>query len=246
MKEQGIELENKLLKNKLKQYEAKSIQLEKIKTKISKIYIILFINIFAYLLISLILYSFKLGLYFILFIILAFPIFILSCIFFLIKLYSERNRIKSFLIKNLSKNYIIAKFFTENKKIISIAFLVKGYFLNWRNGIYIIDEKAIYTNEQRESIIYYLEGIPNPLIFDFVTYVKKYNKAKDKKNVQDKLGNKLDISYSSHALQKFKQDKIFSELHKTGQESYMLFLIIGIFFILVLVLYLVFSKGSGG
>lgn len=183
--------------------------------KIFRIYIILSFNIVVVLGLCIFFYSIKQIILFILCILFGFPIFVLSLLFYLIKLYRDKNKIKGFLINKLSKNFINAYFFTQNRKIKKLIFRVSGNEIIYNNGLYIIDEKCVWYNTDKEPIIFYLENIPNPIKFNFMKYIKKYDSAKIKSEVLDDNLELLDLSYSSDGIQKFKKDKLFSELHKS-------------------------------
>lgn len=253
LKEENLNLNAELLKynsidykeylnNKEKEKET-SIQIEKIKSKISKLYIILPINIIAIIVLLVIGFIIKSILMVVLVLLLGTPIFILSIIFFIIKLYRDLKKIKNFAIKKLSSNYIIARFFYSNKKIDEVYFRVSGNELKYSGGLYFIDEKAIYFNQDNKPIIDYDFNLPNPRIYSNKNILELYNNAKDKREIKDKNGYIVDLSYSSETIQDFKKDKLFKEFHSGGSaETLSAITILGIIIILVLVLYMVMSK----
>lgn len=82
--------------------------------------------------------------------------------------------------------------------------------------LYIVDRRAskFYT-EDRKPIYFYIEGIPNPLIFNFTKYLEHFIKMKRENPealVYDDDNNLLDISFASGELQYFKDNNFLKKL----------------------------------
>lgn len=229
-----------------KQQEEVAIELleKQVNKKIFKWYIIFGIVFFLVVAVSVIFFLLRIRiLYLILWIILAIPIFLGSIIVILIRLYIDRNKIKSFVWKRLSKNVVIIEIFTKNKKKKRFALRITGTEFIWKGGLYLIDEKAVWFDKNNYPTLHYFEGIPNPLLFNFEYYLMKYNNAKDKTSVKDEQSNIIDVSYSSTTLQQFKKDKLFSELHKSSIENITpLLMILGIVVVIVLLVVMMMGK----
>lgn len=230
-------------KDKFKNYQ----QLGKLKTKISKLYftgILATVIIFT---ITVFMIIVKISIVWIfIFLLFAIPIFLGSNAITLIKLYRDRNKIKNFLIKKVAQRFIIANFYTDDKKFKSVCFLVSGNEFNYGKNTYLVDNETIWYDIDKNANIFYREGIPNPIILNFNKMIDRYNASLDKTKVYDDEGNLLDLSYSSETLQKFKKDKIFSELHSEGFKDLALPIIIFVGMLILIIIIVVFTGGNSG
>lgn len=246
-KKQTTKLEKELLEanSEILLLNTKIDDLFKVKKKISKIYLFSGISILLIALISGILIISKISMVILIFwFIIIIPIFLLSFFATLIKLYRDRNKISDFFIKKLSHNFVRAYFFTDNRKIFSKLIRTPYSSFDYEKGIYLLDEKCIFLDNERIPVIFYKLGIPNPLQFNFMEYIEKYLTAENKDKVLDKSGNLLDLSYSAPVLRKFKDDKIFDELHSNSLIKQNFIIIIILVFALIIILVLIFSRGN--
>lgn len=207
-----------------------------------KFYIFPIISIFLSLLIFIILWLTNTRLLFIiLYGILIFPLFFFSGIIFLIRLYLDKKRIKGKIIKKVSKNFIIANFYRENRRIDKIPLLINsdGQTFNYKKGLYMLSKSAIWLDENNYPNSYYVENIPNPLIFGFQKDINSFIKAtlrEDTKGAISDEGLLIDLSFSSETLAMFKKDKIFAEFMRdsgTMKIVYVLMGLIGLSFITI-------------
>lgn len=227
-----LEAENILLNSKIEQF-------QKIKKRISKVWIftigigitLIIGSVFVILLkISVVLKLF--------WFLLVIPVFLLNSMVFLIKLYRDKNKISSFFIEKLSRNFVKAHFFTDNRRIELITKRTPDNKFKYKGGLYFLDENCIYLDIDKIPNIFYKLGIPNPLKFNFWALIEKYMKADNREMVTDDEGNPIDLSYSSESIMKFKDDKIFAELHNANSlaNNWVWLLIIGVLFVIVLIL----------
>lgn len=262
---QELKAENKFIKDKNLELEAENLKFKtdeeknrtyceetkRIKKKISKIYI--FGTITLIILIAIVIFFFivKQFILFVLSLVLGMPIFFLTIIFMLIKLYRDLNKIKGFIIKKLVRNYIIARFIYPSRKIEEVAFIVSSKEIKYKGGIYLIDEKGIYFNLDKEPYIDFYIGIPNCLLYNYNEYIKEYNTKKQELvnnpesfsfTVFDSNNNVMDVAYSSETLQEFKKDKLFSELHKSSMESIMSWITLGLIFVVIIFLIIIVTR----
>lgn len=179
-------------------------------------YIIPIITILLSILIGVLLFLFNVKLlYKILYFVIAFPFFSLGSLMFLIKVYMDRRKILGKAITTLSKNFIVANFFRENKRIDKVPRLVNddGLTFNYKKGIYTIDRETIWYDDNNFPNAYYIEGLPNPILFGFDKDIKNFIKKFISDNPRNE-GELIDLSFSSKTLQLFKKDKIFAEFSR--------------------------------
>ncbi len=145
------------------------------------------------------------------------PVFIGMSMYFIIRIYWDRKKIQSKIIKNLSKNFIIANFFLTQKRIIKRVCLIKddGISFNIKDKLYILDFEKIWYDENNYPNSFYIPNYPNPLGFDFLKHFKGFiEQLKKGEEFKDEYGNLVDVTYDSQSLDKFKKDKFFTEMHK--------------------------------
>lgn len=181
--------------------------------------------------------------------VLGLPLFLIGSFIFWIRVFLDRKRIKGAIIKKVSKNYLKVNFWLpNNRKQSEIKVLNSdGKSLDVGDSIYIVDKERIYYDEENIPNIDYLSGIPNPIKYNFTTYIEQYNElVKDGKalNLKDYDGEEIDISYSSVNLKKFKQDKIFQELHTKSNELSLgnILLYLGLFILFILQIFILTKK----
>lgn len=127
------------------------------------------------------------------------------------------------------KNKICCGFFCSNHKFKYLELPLdesdNNSSFTFGKGRYVVDRKASkFFTLDKKAIYFYIEGIPNPIIFDFNKYLKLYieNKrnaaiaAKAGKEIPsdtfDEMGNLVDISFSSTALEYYKRDDFIKKL----------------------------------
>lgn len=196
---------------------------------------------------SICLFVFKVKiLYVILYFIIITPVFFFCIIANLIRLYMAWDRVSDWFVLNLNfgRAIIRANFFMDNKRIDRKYFIYSGREISYRNGIYFVDEKCIHMDNDSIPNIYFKFGLPNPLIFNFHREIDIYAKTPDKLNLRGLAGQPLDISYSSENIKLFKDDKIFSELHKTDKMDGGTILIIIVLLIIVVLIAILLFRGQ--
>lgn len=215
-----------------------------IKHKISKWYKIFGVNLILVTLVTVFLFlSHTSIIWIVIWLIIGIPLFLGSILVILIRLYLDKNRIHDFILLKVSKNLIRANIKTKRGKVIRKYYRVLSFEFEWNGGIYLIDEEAVWMDEDNIPNLDYFEGIPNPLIYDFETVLHNYNISTDKESFIDKKGNIVDVSYSSHTLKQFKKDKLFAELHSSGTEGIMqMFVVFMVAICVILLLIMIFRK----
>jgi len=161
------------------------------------------------------------------------PFSLFAIIFLIIRIYLDFSKAKEFVIKKVSKNFLIADFFQENRRLKSVVVLLNddGRSFTYKGGLYMIEEECVWFDMFNYPHSYYLPNIPNPLKFGFQKDIKSFidNLLSNKVgNARDKEGNIIDISYSSKSLQLFKKDKIFSEFHKSPDTERNIMIALGV------------------
>lgn len=162
-----------------------------------------------------------------------FPVLFFSGLIFFVRLYLDRNKIKGEIIKKVSKNFIIANFYRENRRIKKVVVLINkdGKTFNYNKGIYCIDKETIWLDDNNHPNCFYLENLPNPIIFGFQEDTRRFLDVvlQEKSSIaKDKNGRLIDLSFSSETLQQFKKDKIFQELMRDAENTKMLYILFGI------------------
>lgn len=248
----------KELFNKLKDMTKEDLETEilTINTKLSRKYIIFTLNSFAFIIwMIVVVLIIKNLIVFLLSLIIGFPIFILSILINLIMLIRDRNIIKSMLVKSISRNFIIARFWYDNKKCKDVAFRMTSTFINYEKGIYIVHEDDIYSNESNQPMINFIYGIPNSIHFDMMSYRNKFWTLMEKhgKNMQhnlvfyDKDKRQIDVTYSAESLQKFKVDKILDDMHTPPSnkgQSILIILVILVLIVLIIIIVILTTKNN--
>lgn len=161
--------------------------------------------------------------FFILSLFLCVPLGLFFLIGGIIKTYMDRKRINAYLIKKLTKNFIIAEVFKQNKRKEFKTLKINKDALTASDGDkdYLIDLDAVWYDERNYPHIHYVENIPNGLLFNFQKNLLKFvDDFKKKLPTFDDIFNMIvDISYSSQSLQLLKKDKLVSELHKANMDD---------------------------
>jgi hypothetical protein len=219
---------------------------KEIKKQIDKQYLAIgiIVLILISILVAMLIFKMKL-LYVILYMIIAIPLGLMSALITLIKLFKDRKSILNIIKQNVSRNIIRSIFFYDNKKAESIYFIYSGFELEYEKGMYIVDEKAIYSFDNTPTI-FFKHGIPNPLIFDFTKELNIYLSTLDKTTAKGLMGQDLDLSYSSDNLKKLKQDKFFEELHRNAGDDIFKFALLIFGFVAFLVVMALIFRGKGG
>lgn len=216
-----------------------------VKSKTKYYYLVPLANIFGSLLILALFFVFQIKLlYTLLYVIFVFPFFFLSGIFFFIRLYLDKNKISGFIIKRLSKNYIIANMFKENKRLVKIVRKLdkEGKGFNYKEGFYCIDMDAIWFDQDNRPNSLYLENIPNPLIFEFSKNIKTFISevlSSTPKIATDSDGKLIDISFSATTLQLLKKDKIFKDLQRNPESEKLVMILVGVIVLMLIALVII-------
>lgn len=175
------------------------------------------------------------------FLILSFPILILSGLFLVVKLWLDFKKLKQFLIPVATSNFIIALFFTNNKRLLRHTALINddGMSFDLADRTYLIDKKTIWFDEKRQPISFYFPELPNPIKFNPEKEIDKFmaniRKGELENNIDDD-GELVDISFSSTNLQLYKKSKIFDELNKNPAYEKTQLAILGILALLIIAL----------
>lgn len=159
----------------------------------------------------------------------------------------DRNRITGAVVRNVSKNFVIANFITTHRRMIKrVCQLEKdGISFKYNGERYIVDEEKCFIDDDRYPNGFWLPNLPNQLSLDIAQYIYKYLDAMrnpdDLKNFIDKNGNRMDISMSSKNLEIFNKNKIFSEfIQQITPETMKLligaFILIGCAFVAIIVI----------
>lgn len=215
------------------------IDYEKVKKKISKLYIIVPSIIFLILLgLVPMFYYHAHPFLIILYIFVAIPIFCLLGIIIIWRAYKDKHRIKATIIKLLTNHYIIANIFYPNQRLKRRTFRTAKDFFGFDEGDYYIDNKAVWLDEENQVNLFYFYNIPNPLLFNFISNLAKFFQLKKEKPMEtmiDKENNVLEVSYSSESIRLFRKDKLLKELHKGDTLTIgEIIVIVGILIIIVL------------
>jgi hypothetical protein len=225
------------------------IEYDKIKIKISRIYMVVPI------IITLLIIGFMALWYFhahpfliILYIFLVIPVISLVFFIFLWRAYKDKHRIKATLIKAITNHFIIATFFYENHRIKRRMFRTARDFFGFENGDYYMDTRSVWLDDENYINLFYFAGIPNPLLFNFKTWISKFfiNKNSNPPTItKDENGNEIEVSYSSESIKLFRKDKLLQELHKgNGLTIFEILLLVGVLIIIVLEI-VNLTSGSG-
>ncbi len=176
-------------------------------------------------------YGLKNYLYTILFTFIGLPFLLLSIKFLVVRLFLDKKHIKGFVIKHLSKNYIIANFYKENKRIVKTVCLLNqdGITFNHNKGLYILDLEAVWYDENNRPNSFYKYDMPNPIILDLTSIMSAFNVALAKKeDLRDEQGKVIDIVFSSLNLQTFKKNKIIEEFSKNPEMMKLVYAMAGL------------------
>lgn len=222
------------------------IPVGKLKFKPLKFYLIFTVNIIfgVLMVIFLILTKTKL-LYTFLFVLFYFPVFVLSLLFIIIRFVIDQKRIKSAIVKKVAKNFIIAKFFTKNKRLEEYAIMLdkNSKSFKYAGGLYTIDLDCVFPNIDNRPCSFYVKGIPNPLKFNFEKYIEEYEtNFKNNEQTKDWEGKLIEVAYSSETLIDMSKDKFFHELHtsNTSGDIAKYIIIITALFIVAIVIIIIF------
>lgn len=244
---------NKLIEDEKKKKELppppkfKDSNIFKLKSKRKRFYIIPIINIIIAIFLFIVVYRLYNLVWLFFYLFLAIPIVLLSGGFLFVRLYLDNKHIKSELVKALSNNYVIAKFFKEGKRSEEYAIRLNhdNMSLNYEKGLYIVDSEAIYYNQDKRPCLDYDLGLPNPRIYDNSNVkisVSKQLATTGNPVLRDFKGRKVDITYSSTNLDMFKKDKIIHDVHSNPAMEKMMYVfagLLGLSFIVIVIIILV-------
>lgn len=122
-----------------------------------------------------------------------------------------------------NNDFIVAIFFKENRVIVPILSKVdnEGVF-QYRKLPYITDKSANFISVGKVVIAFYIEGLPNPLKFNFRKYIEEYIQKK-KENpdlvIRDFDGQIVDVAFTSANLRDYKRAKIFEAFFTDDAEK---------------------------
>jgi hypothetical protein len=191
----------------------------------------------------------KIGLlWFILSLFLAIPLGLFALLGGIIKTWLDRRKIGAAITKKLTRNFIIADIFKNNKRMISRTLKINKDGITATDGEkdYLLDLEAIWYDEQNYPHIFYVENVPNGLSFGFEDEMRQGIEKMIGQKPFLKGGKVVDISYSSENLQKLKKDKFLEELHRPmmGDKERMMYLVLIGLCVLAIVLVVIFMKGQ--
>lgn len=117
-------------------------------------------------------------------------------------------------------------------------------------GLYIIDTNAVqFYTDDKKPIFFYVEGIPNPIIFNFKKDIDTYIKAKrdnPEALVYGDDGHLIDLAYSSIALEMYKQDNFLKKLlsKMTPEQMKIIYMLMGLVALsfVTLIIFIFFKK----
>lgn len=166
----------------------------------------------------------------------------------IIKTFLDRKRIGAAITKRLTKNFVIADIFKNNKRMISRTLKINKDGITASDGEkdYVLDLEAIWYDEQNYPHIFYVENVPNGLSFSFEKEMKEGIEKLIGQKPFIKGGKLIDVSYSSENLQKLKKDKFLEELHRpmmSDKERIMYLVLIGCC-VLAIVVVIILMKGQ--
>lgn len=99
---------------------------------------------------------------------------------------------------------------------------------------YVVDLQAVqFFTEDKKPIYFYIENIPNPVIFDMKRYIQKFitaKRANPEANVYDDNKNLLDLSFASGSLEMYKNNNFLKKLlaPMTPEQAKIIYALIGI------------------
>ena len=95
----------------------------------------------------------------------------------------------------------------------------------YKEGIYVVDIASVqFFTGDKKPIYFYIEGIPNPIRFDLKKYIERFITARRNNPdtlVYDDNKNLLDVSFSSSALEFYKNDNFLKKLQGKISPEYM-------------------------
>lgn len=234
--------ENKKQKLEAPKYEPKEEKeiIYKVKSKRIWFYLVPILNIIGSIGLFAILWGLKISpIFLILYAIIVIPFFLFSGVAFFIRLYLDRRKISGAIIKRVAKNYIVANFFRENKRIEKVVSLIKpDKTFSFNKGDYTVDLDAIWFDSDNRPNSLYLEGIPSPLLLEFHKDINKFITNVLQKNPEvatSKEGLPIDVSFSATTLQMLKKDKIFAELQRNPESEKLVYVLIGVIVLALIV-----------
>jgi len=181
----------------------------------------------------------------IIFLFLAVPLTLLSIIFLIARLIIDKKKISNKVIPIFTKNFIVARFFKENRRIEKIIRVLNpdGITFNYNKGLYCVDLECVWRDENNYPTSLYKEGIPNPIKIDFTEIFKEFNLAvsKGEKKIIYK-GQSVDLVFSSLNLETFKKNKIIEDFSKDPETTKIIMfmmLLLGLSFVAIIVIVLI-------
>ena len=155
----------------------------------------------------------------IVFMVIAIPVFLSGIVGLAIKLFFDRKKISDKVTELLSKNYIIADFYTSSKRIISAVRPINSDGISFSIGKreYTVDKEEIWYDSKKRPHSFYLPELPTPIKFNFAktigAYFEKVKEARKDKTALYQNTVENDLAFSSLNLQLLKKDKIFKDLN---------------------------------
>lgn len=178
------------------------------------------------------------------------PLTLMSLIIMAIKfIVYDYKKLRKTIIKKLSHNFIIADIFKNGKRIEEKVCLINedGKTISDGKKDYVLDNKGVWYDGEGFPHLFYLDNLPNSVIFEFAEDLNKYVLTlQEKKTIPSKNGILVDVSYSSENLQLLKKDKIFAELHRNPDTDKIIMLLIGAMIIMGIIFMVIFMVSRGG
>lgn len=185
---------------------------------------------------------------------LLFPFGLGMFIYLTIRLYLDKHKITSTLIKAVSKNFIVANYMLSNKRVIKRVHLIDKDGISFKTGDlrYIIERDRMWYDENNYPNLFYIPNIPVPLEFNFAKYLIHF-RSNIVKNVQpekilDEYQRPIDVMYTSESLETFRRDKFLKNFHsKSTPEMLKAFYWVSTAFAVVsiaLIIYMYLKRGG--
>lgn len=177
----------------------------------------------------------------------SFPIMVIGLILLIWRYYKDKHKIKKAVVTQLVDNFVIARFYLPQKRVIERVCLLNkdGISFSLGQSTYLVEEEKIWFNDNNHPVINYLPNIPNPIGFKFEDFLYKYTLAFNQGELDkflDDEGNMIDLSFTSQNLHTFKKNKLFADLMERITPEMMkivtllIFAIIGSFVVMGLML----------
>lgn len=139
-----------------------------------------------------------------------------------------------------SAKYVIGIFFLENRILdITLNKIDVDGMIHYRKLPYMVDKSASFLTTSKLMILFYVTNIPNPLKFNFRTYIEAYAEKlrKPEKLILDFENKEVDVAFSSENLRDFKKANLFKNFFKdyVTEANKLVFALIGMVTVILIV-----------